>query len=48
MGIDPLRTLGALRLTLGKSLTSEQIDTAATAIIESWRNNTPTSQPAPE
>jgi len=48
MGIEPGLALGALRLTLGRSTTHDQIHTAATAIIESWRNNTPTSQFAPE
>jgi len=48
MGIEPLLALGALRLTLGRSTTHDQIHTAATAIIESWRNDTPNSQFAPE
>ncbi len=43
MGIGPGLALGALRLTLGRATTHDQIHTAATAIIESWRNNTQTS-----
>jgi cysteine desulfurase len=48
MGIEPGLALGALRLTLGRSTTHDQIHTAATAIIESWRNDSPNSQSAPE
>jgi len=43
MGIEPDLALGALRLTLGRTTTHHQIHTAATAIIECWRSNTPNS-----
>ena len=43
MGIEPDLALGALRLTLGRATTHHQIHTAATAIIESWHNDAPTS-----
>ncbi|MCC6498590.1 MAG: cysteine desulfurase [Propionibacteriaceae bacterium] len=38
MGVAPELALGALRLTLGRATTRQQIDTAATAIIQSWRS----------
>ncbi len=41
MGIQPDLALGALRLTLGRGTTHDQIDAAATAIIRTWRHGTP-------
>lgn len=43
MGIEPDLALGALRLTLGRITTHDQIRTAATAIIQSWHSHIPNS-----
>lgn len=47
MGIEPDLALGAIRLTLGRATTHRGIHAAATAIIESWHNNSPTSDLPP-
>lgn len=39
LGIEPDLALGALRLTLGRSTTREQITQAAEAILDSWMRN---------
>jgi cysteine desulfurase len=37
MGVDPVDAIGSVRLTMGRSNTEDDIDTAANALIEAWR-----------
>ncbi|HPC83328.1 MAG TPA: cysteine desulfurase family protein [Thermoanaerobaculaceae bacterium] len=37
MGLDPATALGAVRLSVGRSTTREQIDLAAHALLRAWR-----------
>lgn len=37
MGVKPVDAIGSVRLTMGRSNTEDDIDTAANALIEAWR-----------
>jgi cysteine desulfurase len=38
MGVDAATALGAVRLSLGRFTTREQIDKAAQALVSAWRS----------
>jgi cysteine desulfurase len=40
MGIDPERALGAVRLSLGRGTTREQVENAAKALVRAWSAST--------